>query len=239
MKILAIDTSTPIGSVAVLDGSRLLAEVTADVRARHGETVLAHVEHAMRLARLGAADLELVACGLGPGSFTGLRVGLATAKGLAIARRTPLVGVPSIRVLARGRATPVRTVVAVVDAHKGEVYAAAYRSEPDGTLVEILAPFHAEPEPAGRTVRETLGAGAECWLCGDGVSAYGDRFVTALEAPFVRGAPIHDVPRAALLGIEALEAFRTRGADDLDAVEPLYVRPSDARPSTKLPAGPG
>jgi tRNA threonylcarbamoyladenosine biosynthesis protein TsaB len=246
VNVLAIDTSTPIGTVAIAAAApgsgeeaggdlRILAEVTADVRARHGESLLVLIEEAMRHARLAPSDIGLLACGLGPGSFTGLRVGLATAKGLAVARNVPIVGIASLRVLARARTTSLRTIVPVIDAHKGEVYAAVYRSQPDGTLTEQLAPFHGEPEEAARHLRTTLGAGEEPWLCGDGLRAHGARFLEGLGAPFTRAGAVHDIPRASHLAAEAWEAYRSRGPDDLSALEPMYVRPSDAKLPIAVP----
>src|SRR5690349_6667536 len=118
MRTLALDTSTLVGTVAVLEDGALRAEWSASVRASHGETLLPELARTLAQAGLTLAQIDLFAVGLGPGSFTGVRIGVATAKGLALAERKPIVGITSLQVLARGMASePLRAVA--VDAHKG------------------------------------------------------------------------------------------------------------------------
>lgn len=218
--MLALDTSTELGSVAVMSDGALRSEITARVRARHGETLLPLIEEALRLAGVDRGALALIAVGLGPGSFTGTRVGVATAKGLALALSAPLVGVISLRAMARGAAAPL--VVAAADAHKGEVYAAVYGREGRG-LAERVAPFHAPPEEA----LARLGALApNAVACGSALRRYPDRFAARLGAELLPAS--FDAPRGALIALEGLERFERAGADDARALEPLYVRPSDA-----------
>lgn len=224
VRVLAVDTSTDLGSVAVLIDGVPTAEIGAKVRARHGETLLPLVRQALECAGLAIADIDLLGVGIGPGSFTGTRVGVATAKGLALALDRPLVGVVSLAALAQG--APGGWVVPVVDAHKGEVYAAAYeRVGP--TLVERIAPFHAPPAEAFATLGAKVPPEGAC-TCGSGLRRYPehiDRRLTVLP-------PLFDVPRAAFIALEAQRDFAEGGADDRATLEPLYVRPSDA----KLPA---
>jgi tRNA threonylcarbamoyladenosine biosynthesis protein TsaB len=123
MKILAIDTSTLTAGVAFLDGERLIErreKVTI-----HSERLLPIVDEVMREASVPASQLDAVACGAGPGSFTGLRIGLATAKGLCFATGRPLVLVSSLAALA-ARAPEGTRVCATIDAYKGEVYAGIF-----------------------------------------------------------------------------------------------------------------
>lgn len=228
MKVLAIDTSSPMGSVAVADGLDVLAEVAARVRARHGETLLPHVEGALASAGLEAADIELLAVGLGPGSFTGTRIGVATVKGLALGLGLPVVGVSSLRVLARAVAGPGCLAVPVADAGRGEVYFGVYQAGGQGaSLTELGAPLAATPEVAARALE---GRG-RLWLCGDGALRYREAFA-ALEGCVAGSA--FAAPRAAHLVAAGVAAHDSRGADELGALEPLYVRPSDA----KLPQKP-
>lgn len=226
VRVLAIDTSTELGSVAVLVDGVLAAEVGARVRARHGETLFPLIAFALEHAGLARTDVELIAVGIGPGSFTGTRIGVATAKGLAVALDRPLVGVVSLAAIARG--APGAWIVPVVDAHKGEVYAAAYERV-GRTLTERLAPFHAPPTEAFARVRECVPVGA--LTCGSGLRRYPE-YVDGSTLEVL--PPLLDAPRAAILALEAEERFATRGADDRATLEPLYVRPSDA----VLPAQP-
>ncbi len=220
MNVLALDTSTELGSVAVMGDGELRSEITARVRAKHGETLLPLIEEALRLAKVDKAALGLIAVGLGPGSFTGTRVGVATAKGLAVALGLPMIGVVSLRAMARGAAAPL--VLAAADAHKGEVYAALYARVGD-TLETRIAPFHAPPEDALAQLG-TLAPGAVA--CGSALRRYPERFADRLGAELLPAS--FDAPRGALIALEAVERFERDGADDAREMEPLYVRPSDA-----------
>ena len=227
MRILALDTSSLVGTVAVLDSGDLRAEWSASVRASHGETLLPQLARALEHAGLALSDIDLFAVGIGPGSFTGVRIGVATAKGLALAEQKPLVGVTSLRVIARGMVADRLRAVAV-DAHKGEVYCALYELACDGALHERLAPFHAAPQLAARTLREAAGD-APFWLAGNGVTRYGEALTGELGAHARRAPAYCDVPRAACVAHEAERALQANGPSDLARLEPLYVRPSDAK----------
>lgn len=225
MRVLAMDTSTFVGTVAVLRDGVLLAEWSASVRATHGETLLPHVARALEQAGIAARELDLIAVGIGPGSFTGTRIGMATAKGLALAEGKPVRGVCSLQAIAAGMPAGELRAVAV-DAQKGELYCALYVHTADGPELRE-APFHAPPAEAA----SRLGAHGHVWLAGDGVERYPE-FAAALA--HTRAPRLCDVPRAAALAHEAARDFVRHGASDLASLEPLYVRPSDA----KLPAKP-
>lgn len=213
MRVIAIDTSTALGSVACLVDGQLRAEVDARVRARHGETVFTLLEQVLAHAGIDKAEIDLIACGLGPGSFTGTRVGLAAAKGLAVALDRPIVGVPTLRALAR--AAPGAKLAPAVDAHKGEVFVGVYERRGAG-LVETLAPIHGTPED----VAPQLPAGVV--LFGSGARKYADVLPPALP-------PLYDAPRASFVALEAIERFEVEGPDDRGTLEPLYVRGADAK----------
>lgn len=227
MNVLAIDTSTPVGSLAVVSEGALRAEVGAFVRAKHGEVLLPQVERVLSLAGLDFQQVGLLAVGLGPGSFTGTRIGVATAKGLALSRGTPLVGVSSLRVLARAVCAPQAVVVPMVDAHKGELYVAAFRIARGEVAEELVAPTHDSPDAAVRRVRNAIGDACPV-VCGDGLRRYRD-VVRGAIGDHVEAPPVFDVPRASLLAVEALARYERDGASDLATLEPIYVRPSDAK----------
>ncbi|MFW6051460.1 MAG: tRNA (adenosine(37)-N6)-threonylcarbamoyltransferase complex dimerization subunit type 1 TsaB [Myxococcota bacterium] len=229
MNVLAVDTSTDASAVAVVRDGSLGAESAAVGRARHGEVLLARIEQALEAAGIALSQVDLLAVGIGPGSFTGLRVGLATVKGLALSQGLPVVGVPSLRVLALGLgAGGGRLVAPVVDAHHDEVFSAAYRVDGRGVAREVLPPFHALPEEvAGRLVQAAGGDGLV--LCGGGARRHAARMEAVLgEAASVAPA-VWDVPRASLLALEAAARHAQEGPSDLMGLEPLYVRPSDAK----------
>lgn len=239
MRILALDTSTPLCSVAVLAGGVVRAALDARVDAKHGEILFRLFSDALQLASLDKRDLDLLAVGLGPGSFTGTRVGVATAKGLAVALDRPLMGVVSLRAIAR--AAPAALIAPAVDAHKGEVYVALYERTPDG-LVERLAPSHAPPTEAVELLQrarieppapEPPPGRYPLALCGSGLRRYPDAFAP-LKADLL--PPLWDDPRASFIALEALERYAAHGPDDRASLEPLYVRPSDAKLPTSSPS---
>jgi tRNA threonylcarbamoyladenosine biosynthesis protein TsaB len=233
MRILALDTSTFVGTAAVLRDGELLAEWGASVRASHGETLLPRLAQVLEAAQLTLADIDLFAVGLGPGSFTGVRIGVATAKGLALAEQKPLLGVPSLRVIARGMTAGSLRAVAV-DAHKGELYVALYALTAGGLLEERMAPFHALPGAAAQQLLEAA-AGEPFCVAGNGVTQYGDHFTGPLATLMTRVPVFCDVPRAACLAHEAAALFASDGPSDLSRLEPLYVRASDAKLPTPKP----
>jgi tRNA threonylcarbamoyladenosine biosynthesis protein TsaB len=229
LKILALDSSTDVGSVAVVVDGALQSELSFADRARHGEMLLDWVRQALDAAELKLGDLDLLGVGLGPGSFTGLRVGLATIKGLALAKGVPLVGVGTLRVLARGLGVGGDAVaVPMVEAHRGEVFAAAYALPEAGVVSEVMPPFHAAPDEAAQRLRDAVPDGTLA-LCGSGARRYRDILEQALGPGTVFAAPVWDAPRASLVALEAEARHARRGPDDLTLLEPLYLRPSDAK----------
>jgi tRNA threonylcarbamoyladenosine biosynthesis protein TsaB len=228
MRVLALDTSTFVGTIAVVQDGELLAEASASVRASHGETLLPQLARVVELSGLSLNDIDVFAVGIGPGSFTGVRIGVATAKGLALAQQRPLVGLTSLRSLARGMCCGGGLTAPVLDAHKGEVYCAAYAQSPAGELEQRLAPFHAPPAEAAARLKEVSGA-ERLWIAGNGLTRYGALFSDGLGQNWVRAPRFCDVPRAACLAHEALRELECAGPSDLAALEPMYLRPSDAR----------
>jgi tRNA threonylcarbamoyladenosine biosynthesis protein TsaB len=137
MKVLGIDSASGLASVAVVDDTRVLAEQRSET-AGHRADLLVLIDAVCRAAGVTPAELDAVAIGAGPGSFTGLRIGMATAKGIAFAAGTPLWAVSTLAALAHARLTahPDGLVVAVLDARRGEVYAGAYRLvDPGGRVM--------------------------------------------------------------------------------------------------------
>jgi tRNA threonylcarbamoyladenosine biosynthesis protein TsaB len=221
MLILGIDTSTLQSGVALVEGDGRVRAVRRARVTTHSEGLLVLVEEVLAEAQVAAPALEAIACTGGPGSFTGLRIGLSTAKGLCLALGRPLVLVSSLQALA-ARAPSGVTAVACLDALKGEVYAGVYRVGAPGEEPVLVG---AEEVLAPERVAERLAA-----LAVDGlVHLLGDAVVRwpVLRVPGViaddTGAP--DPVDLARLGA----LLRARGhADDLAAAAPRYIRPSEA-----------
>lgn len=221
MKLLTVQTATPAGSVALTDGNRLLGELFLDVRRPHGEWLLRAVDQLLGEAGLTAADLDGFGVTLGPGSFTGLRVGLATVKGLALATGKPVAGVSTLQTLAMHAPQAAMPVCALLDARKKEVYAGIFawqegRPRPLGPE-RVLPPERLLDELAGPTL-----------FVGDGASAYRTLIVRRLEgrAHFLPAGL--DAPRAAHAALLAAEVFAAGEARPATEVNPVYIRPSEA-----------
>ncbi len=138
MRLLAIETATPAQSVALVEDDRLLAELSYEAQGNRGGVLLPTVDQVLKKAGVAARDLDAVAVSVGPGSFTGLRVGLATAKGLALGAGARVVGVPTLEALAEGYTPANVTICALLDAYRGEVYMALFRR--NGNALERLSP---------------------------------------------------------------------------------------------------
>jgi tRNA threonylcarbamoyladenosine biosynthesis protein TsaB len=215
MKILAIDTSTLLAGVAVWDG-RVLAERRQRVTT-HSEQLLALVDEALREAGVAPAALDGVACAAGPGSFTGLRIGLATCKGLCFALGKPLALVPTLEALAARGDGP---VCATLDAHKGEVYAGFFNIEgADGRPKLDGEEWVGAPnELAARLIERT-----PLTIVGDGVLRYRDLLVAGVTLLDEDGAP-----RPGDLARLAAERLTDGRASDLASSGPHYIRASEA-----------
>lgn len=214
MRILALDTATQLGTVALLEersvGELLvLADASASVDSRHGETLLPHLTDVLARGGLKPKDLTMIAVGIGPGSFTGVRVGLATAKGLALALKIPLVGISTLDVVAAG-AGDHPSLLVLLDAKKGEVFGAHYEHR-----LRVGEPFHGPPAKIEADAVTLVGAGVRdpSFLVPDGA--------TLLD-------PALDTPSATVLGRLALAQLRRVGPSDLATLVPLYVRSADA-----------
>ena len=131
MRILGIDSSGLVASVAIVEDDVLLAEYTTDYKKTHSQTLLPMLEEVRRMIDLDMNSLDAIAIASGPGSFTGLRIGSATAKGLGLALRKPLVEVPTLEGLAWNLCGTDRLVCPLMDARRNQVYGAAYEFVPE------------------------------------------------------------------------------------------------------------
>jgi len=154
MKILAVDTSTKIGSIALLDGANVISETALNIEVTHSEKLLPAIEKIFAETGWDFSKLEGLAVAIGPGSFTGLRIGLATMKGFAQAQNIPLVGISSLMALAYSASTNNKPIMAILKAGRGEVYATAVLFK-DGILSKIIIEEQAiNPELLTKTLTQ-------------------------------------------------------------------------------------
>ena len=223
MSILAIDTASSVSSVAVASEGKLRAEVTIEAGRTHSETLLSHIEGALSFAGVERSALRGVAVSIGPGSFTGLRIGLATAKAIAYGLGIPLVGVSTLAALAL--AVPVSDVhtLALMDAQKGNAYAGLYEWR-DGSLHEVRP---VRVAPLAEAIAEAADRGKPVLLTGE--LAVKKRARLGNLPDNVTLAPAHlltaRASHVAWLGIARLAAGER---DDPMTLEPFYIRRSEA-----------
>ena len=214
MKLLAVETSTLAGGAALTDGGAIVGEYTLNIRVTHSERVMAAVDRLLADAGWRPSDLDGLAVSIGPGSFTGLRIGISTAKGLGMALGLAIAPVPTLDALAAGLPFASLPVCPVLDARKGEVYASLFRWTDEGFRREWDYLALAPADLARRLTEPVI-------LCGDGVAR--------IESPLARPAPaarrLPSPACVAQLGQAMLAAGKGVAAADL---APLYLRPSEA-----------
>lgn len=222
MLLLALDTSTPRSSVALLDADRVVASATLGREQRHGEFIAPAIDFCLTHVGAQAGDVTGVAVGLGPGLYTGLRIGIATAKVFAAARTLPVVGLSGLDVLAFNVRLSRRLICTALDARRNEVFWALYRSSPGGVMREGELRVGA-PE---KLAAELEGTGEEVLLVGDGALRYRSR-LPATNTEFATAE--HAYPYASAVGLLARPRFVREETQRPEELEPIYLRHVDAK----------
>ena len=208
--VVGVETSGGTGSVALLRGESVLGEETLGEGTTHGVALHPALERLLKSAGLAAKEIGLVVAGTGPGSFTGMRVGVGTARSLAFAAGCPVIGVPTFDALAAGAPADAAHVAVVRDARKGEVYFALY-----GRAGRVVAPCRRPVADAAAALPEG------CLVLGE----FRGSLVAAAKARGVRaGSPEDSVARASVVARLGLAAFLEGGAPDPATVLPLYLQ---------------
>ena len=244
--VLGLETGGPQASLAVASHAAVLA-VAAPERKAHGETVVGAIDALLRQAGVTIKDLAAIAVGIGPGSFTGLRIALSYAKGVALATGCGVVGIPSLDALALcalclPELASGTTICPILDARKGELYAALYRAVENG-LEKLSGEFLAKPQDLAGQIELAGQIDGQVVYLGDGVTSYGDALRKEAQGPqgaSGRKVTVADLSllRSSAAMIAALGAARVANGrlDSVSSLQPLYVRPSEAELKAKRPA---
>jgi tRNA threonylcarbamoyladenosine biosynthesis protein TsaB len=224
MRVLALETATLAQSVALVEDEQVLAETAYEAKGNRGGLLLPAVDRVLNEAGMAAGELDAVAVSIGPGSFTGLRVGLATAKGLALGSGAMVVGVPTLEALAEGYVLPDVTICALLDAYRGEVYMALFRRK-GGVLERVSPDAVLAPEAVEPALAHVKGP---VHLIGNGAARYRERLESALGARArvteQGGRAVPSAVVVARLGLRQLAGGR--GPDR--EVMPIYLRRAEA-----------
>jgi len=217
--VLALESATATLSVALLHGHELLDEISA-AEGPAAATLLPTIDALLERAGVAIADLEAFAISIGPGSFTSLRVGIATLKGLAFESDVPVLPVSTLAALARAAGPTDRLVVPLLDARRGELYAASYAASANWEAVV----------PEGVYTPEALAArlSAPCVLVGEGVALCGDAIAAQLGGDVALLAPPEGNARARFVGALGVEQLERGAWISAAQLAPHYLRRAEA-----------
>lgn len=224
MKLLGIESSSLTASAAVWEDGILTAEYTVNFKKTHSQTLLPMIDEICRLTEQAFDSVDAVAIASGPGSFTGLRIGAATAKGLSLALHIPLVAVPTLDAMAYQCFDAASVVCPIMDARRGQVYNGLYKWESGCFFVR-------QPSRAvdmGQVIEELNAAGEPVIFLGDGVPVQEEQICANLQVPFYLAPATMNRQRAgavACLGAELYAQGRFLKAEEF---APEYLRPSQA-----------
>ncbi len=224
MKILALDSSGMTATVAVVEDDKLLAEYTVDYKKTHSQTLLPMLQEAGNMIELDLETVDAIAVAGGPGSFTGLRIGSATAKGLGLALNKPLVHVPTLEGMAYNLWGTDRVVCPMMDARRNQVYTGVYEFQ-QGKL-KVLADQMAVP--VAEVIRKLNEMKRPAILLGDGAAVYREAICRELKIPYLF-APAHlNRQRASSVAVCAMEYVRQGKTETAAMHQPDYLRVSQA-----------
>ena len=224
MKILAIDSSGLTASVAVVTEDQMIAEYTIHHKKTHSQTLLPMIDEIVKMTDLNLEDMDAIAVAAGPGSFTGLRIGSATAKGLGFALNKPLIHIPTVDAMAYNFYGNNRLICPMLDARREHVFTGIYSFHKDEFIVESAAEALAVID----VIEKLNHYNREVILLGDGVKAYQHLIEENMKVPY-QLAPIHHTnQRASSVGVLALEYYKNGRIETAADHVPDYFRLSQA-----------
>lgn len=223
MKVLGIDTSTMATSISVVEDNKLICEYTINTKKTHSQKLMPMIENMMQMSDLSVKDIDMIAICIGPGSFTGLRISMATAKAIAHVRNLPIIAVNSLEILAANMNLCNKKICSILDAQRSQVYTAKYKFD-GNELIEIANIDVVEIEDLLKDLSDT----DEEWiLVGEAVYKYEDMIkdIENIKIP----APSHNVTKASSLCSLAIDKYN-KNIDIYDCytINPMYIRKSQA-----------
>ena len=234
MKIIALDSSGLVASVALLEDTGLVGEYNIQYKKTHSQTLLPMLEELKDQVELELSTVDAIAIASGPGSFTGLRIGSATAKGLAYALQIPIIEIPTLQGLACNLCGIADVVCPIMDARRGQVYAGIY--EFDGQKLHIVEDQMAVPiEELGEKLKKYLKEGRRVTFLGDGVPVHKTKITEEiLPGEAVTFAPANmNRQRAASVGTLGMQYYKEGKIETAMEHEPEYLRVSQAERERK------
>jgi tRNA threonylcarbamoyladenosine biosynthesis protein TsaB len=227
MYTLAFDTSSKTVAVSILHDDNILYDDIINNGLNHSETLMPAIHHALKQAGIKIANIDLFACTLGPGSFTGLRIGVSTLKGFVLATGKPAVGVSSLAVLALNIENSSQIICPVIDAGRGQVYIASYHFNNKGILVQVGQEKAVSPDEI------LLENNQDMIFVGDGIIKYAGIIEKKNKHIEIASSSLQYI-RASAVGILGRKKYEHREVLDSATFVPFYLRSVEAQPSKSL-----
>ena len=233
MRLIALDSSGLVASVAVVEDDLLIAEYTIQYKKTHSQTLLPMLDEIKKMIDLDFEQIDAIAVAAGPGSFTGLRIGSATAKGLAFAMKKPIIGVPTLDGLAYNLYGTDKIVCPIMDARRSQVYTGIYefvKEDSEYTLHVIKEQCAVAFDEIAQALNEL---GKEVIFLGDGVPVFSDRMKEVMKVPYTF-APAHmNRQRAGSIGVLGSIYYKQGKIQKAEEHAPEYLRLSQAERERK------
>ena len=224
MLTLAFDTSSKTAAVAILRGDVIFYDAVINVGLNHSEVLLPAIEQACSQTKIKISEIDLLACTMGPGSFTGLRIGASTLKGFLLATEKPAVGVSSLAAIALNAGCSSKVICSVMDAGRGQVYIAYFRYNKKGLLEQIGTDQVVNPADIEHDSQQ------EVIFVGDGAVKYADIIAADVKnkKDSVAGSVMQQHIRASSVAILGIEKYNRNECLDAETFTPVYLRSADA-----------
>ena len=229
MKILAIEASGPVAGCALLDGGVLTAEYSTQYKKKHSQSLVPMLDEMCRMIDLELASVDAIAVTAGPGSFTGLRIGAATVKGLGLALDKPVIPVPTVDSLACNLYGTDRLICPLMDARRSQVYTGIYENDSSLKVLraQCVVPIEEIAEELNRLAKSGFHPDRKVIFLGDGVPVSREKLGKLMEVPYTFAPPHMDRQRASSTAVRAAQLYAELGEKCLvsaDAFRPEYLR---------------
>lgn len=229
MKLLCLDSSGTVASIAVLTEDKVIGEYTINNKKTHSQTLLPMIHDLVEMIGMKIEEIDAIAIAAGPGSFTGLRIGSATAKGLAFSLNKPIISVPTLEAIASNVIASKQLLCSIMDARNQQVFVGAYQNQ-NGELIEELEQTVLSVEELCKYLNEK---NMEVLFLGDGIDAYQSIISEKIKVPF-SVAPAHlRYQRASAVGMRAYKLYQQGKVDSANSHVPEYLRLSQAEREMK------
>lgn len=224
MKVLAVDTSSIVATVAIMEDEKLIGEYIINHKKTHSQKLMPMIKEIMNSVELKVDHIDLFAAAIGPGSFTGIRIGVATIKGLAHAVDKPVVGVSTLDGLAYNLPYTQHLICPIMDARRGQVYNAVYRwKEEDLQILKAYRALSIE-----ELIQELKSRGEDVIFCGDGVPVFRTKLESELGELSKFAFANSNMQRASSIAALALQRARRGETESYMDLKPFYLRKSQA-----------